>query len=84
MSEEKSNQTAIDWYCNEMENLRVDSEINNMKAHEFLIKRAEIFEQAKQMEIKQNQEYAEFCIHCDRSNLPLLDFEGFINLKSEE
>jgi hypothetical protein len=50
---EKSNQTAIDWYCNEMESLRVDSEINNMKGYDFLIRRAEIFQQAKQMEKEQ-------------------------------
>ena len=81
---EKNNQTAIDWYCNEMENLRVDSEINNMRAYEFIVKRSEIFEKGKKMEIKQAQEYAEFCVQCDRNNLPLLDFEGFINLKSEE
>jgi hypothetical protein len=41
------------------------------------------YNKAKEMGFKQAQEYAEFCVHCDRNDLPLLDFEGFINLKSE-
>jgi hypothetical protein len=45
--------TAVEWYCNEMESLRVDSEINNMKVYDFLIRRAEIFQQAKEMEKEQ-------------------------------
>jgi hypothetical protein len=47
--------TAVEWYCNEMESLRVDSEIGNMKAHEFLIRRADIFHKAKEMEKKQSE-----------------------------
>jgi hypothetical protein len=47
-------QTAIEWYCNEMESLRVNAEINNMDAYKFIIRRAEIFEQAKEMEKQQN------------------------------
>jgi hypothetical protein len=35
-------------------------------------------EQAKEMEKKQAQQYAEFCVRCDRENLPLLDFESYI------
>jgi hypothetical protein len=45
--------TAVEWYCNEMESLRVNAEINNMDAYKFIIRRAEIFEQAKEMEKKQ-------------------------------
>jgi hypothetical protein len=36
------------------------------------------FEQAKEMQKKQSQQYAEFCVMCDRENLPLLDFESYI------
>jgi 2-hydroxy-3-keto-5-methylthiopentenyl-1-phosphate phosphatase len=68
---EKNNQTAIDWL--------VEKHINQCGV--LLLKD---IESAQKMEIKQAQEYAEFCVHCDRNNLPLLDFEGFINLKSEE
>ena len=46
-------QTAVEWYCNEMESLRVNAEINNMDAYKFIIRRAEIFEQAKEMEKEQ-------------------------------
>jgi hypothetical protein len=41
---------------------------------------ADIFQQAKEKEREQIIEYAKFCIHCDRNKLPLLDFEGFLNL----
>ena len=37
-----------------------------------------ILENIKLMERRQAQEYAEFCVMCDRNNLPLLDFESFI------
>ena len=33
---------------------------------------------AKAMEKEQAQKYAEFCVRCDRENLPLLDFESYI------
>ena len=33
---------------------------------------------AKEMEKEQSQQYAEFCVKCDRENLPLLDFESYI------
>ena len=36
------------------------------------------FEQAKEIEKQQSQQYAEFCVRCDRENLPLLDFKSFI------
>jgi hypothetical protein len=48
--------TAVEWYCNEMESLRVNAEINNMDAYKFIIRRAEIFEQAKEMEKEQIME----------------------------
>jgi chloramphenicol O-acetyltransferase len=35
--------------------------------------------QAKEMEKEQAQNYAEFCVMCDRENLPLLDFESYIS-----
>jgi hypothetical protein len=45
--------TAIEWYCNEMESLRVNAEINNMAGYKFIIRRTEIFKQAKEMEKEQ-------------------------------
>jgi hypothetical protein len=35
-------------------------------------------EQAKQMEKDIAEEYAEFCIRCDRANLPIIKFEDWI------
>lgn len=45
--------TAVEWYCNEMESLRVNAEINNMDDYKFIIRRTEIFNQAKEMEREQ-------------------------------
>ena len=41
----------------------------------------ELLNQAKEMEEKQSQDYAEFCINCDRRNYPILDFESYLKLK---
>jgi hypothetical protein len=38
------------------------------------------FEQAKEMEKAISQQYAEFAIECDRKELPVLEFDGWINL----
>jgi hypothetical protein len=43
-------QSAIEWYHNEMESLRVNSEINNMDGDLFLKRKAEILERAYKME----------------------------------
>ena len=37
-------------------------------------------EQAKEMEVKQSQDYAAFCINCDRKNYPIVDFESYLKL----
>jgi acetyl-CoA carboxylase carboxyltransferase component len=66
-------QTAVEWLI---------EQINNVKPHQFCsietIK--EWCEEAKEMEKQQSQKYAEFAIHCDRNNLPILTFEDFIKL----
>jgi hypothetical protein len=71
---EKNNQTALDWLVEQ-----VNSDCLNS-----VFIRPDLIKKCKEMEERQSQEYAEFCVHCDRNNLPLLDFEGFINLKSED
>ena len=38
------------------------------------------FNQAKEREVKQSQDYAAFCINCDRKNYPILDFESYLKL----
>ena len=34
--------------------------------------------------LSQVQEYAEFCIHCDRKDMPILDFESYLNLPTHD
>jgi hypothetical protein len=57
-------QTAVEWL------------ISQQKHNQFFD--IETIEQAKEIEKQQSQQYAEFCVMCDREKLPLLDFESFI------
>ena len=53
-------QTALEWIFNEMERLRFNAEINNMDDYKFIIRRDEIFEQAKEMEKQQLESLKDF------------------------
>jgi tRNA/tmRNA/rRNA uracil-C5-methylase (TrmA/RlmC/RlmD family) len=53
-------QTAREWIFNEMERLRVNAKINNMDDYKFIIRSAEIFEQAKEMEKQQLESLKDF------------------------
>ena len=44
--------------------------------------REEDFKEAKEMESKQAQEYAEFAIRCDRKDMKILNFDGYMNLET--
>ena len=66
-------QTVIDWLAEQF-----DSIVELYPSQFEKINRA--IEQAKEMEKEQSQKYAEFAIHCDRNNLPILTFEDFIKL----
>ena len=46
-------QTAVEWFCNEMENLRVKAEITNMNGYDFIIDKVKLLQQAKAMEKEQ-------------------------------
>lgn len=39
-----------------------------------------LIDEAKQLQLKQSQEYAKFAILCDRKGIKILDFDGFIKL----
>ena len=39
------------------------------------------YNKAKEMEKEQSQAYAAFCVACDRKELPLLEFDGWIKLE---
>ena len=43
-------QTAVEWFFNEMENLRVKAEITNMDGNDFIIVKVKLLQQAKEME----------------------------------
>jgi hypothetical protein len=44
--------------------------------------RLQAFEKAKEMEKEQAQKYAEFAIHCDRNDFPILEFDAYMNLET--
>ena len=46
-------QTAVEWFFNEMENLRVKAEITNMDGNDFIIVKVKLLQQAKEMEKEQ-------------------------------
>ncbi len=43
---------------------------------------SEYLEQAKESEIKQSHDYAEFAIRCDRLDMKILNFDGYMNLQN--
>ena len=62
-------QTAVEWLVYKL-NLDNTPSKTNLK----------LIEQAKEMEKEQLHKYAEFAVICDRKNLPVLEFDGFIKL----
>jgi tRNA/tmRNA/rRNA uracil-C5-methylase (TrmA/RlmC/RlmD family) len=60
MMKNNMKQTALEWIFNEMERLRVNAKINNMDDYKFIIRSAEIFEQAKEMEKQQLESLKDF------------------------
>jgi hypothetical protein len=45
-----------------------------------MVELCEIFDKAYEMQKEIAQRYAEFAIECDRKELPVLEFDGWINL----
>ena len=62
-------QTAVNWLVSQL----------NKPGFAEVITEEEI-QQAKDMEKEVAQQYAEFAIECDRKELPVLEFDGWINL----
>lgn len=71
-------QTAVEWLQQQIGSKIADANIR-ISAPKFY----ELINQAKQIEIQQAHEYAEFAIRCDRKEMKILNFDGFIKLKSE-
>jgi hypothetical protein len=68
--------TAVEWLFERLERMIPRSALYDIDKREY-------FKQAKEMEKQQSQEYAEFAIRCDREDLKILDFDGYINLKTK-
>jgi hypothetical protein len=62
-------QTAVEWLESILKLTNVD-----LSYHKIVI------QQAKEMEKEQSRKYAEFAVMCDRKELPILEFDGFIKL----
>lgn len=72
--------TAVEWLVEQILNNKGARVISTST---FYIK-DEVVNQAKEMEIKQSHEYAEFAIKCDRLNMKILNFDGYINLNTNK
>jgi hypothetical protein len=42
----------------------------------------ELINQCKESEVKQSHDYAEFSIRCDRLDMKILNFDGYMNLQN--
>ena len=70
-------QTAVGFYRHNL------MELVSLKESKFKTEN-EIYEIAKAMEKEQAQQYAEFAIECDRRGLPILEFDGWIDINTYE
>jgi hypothetical protein len=55
--------------------------LNSHLSHDQQMQFEGLFQQAKQIEIQQSHEYAEFAIKCDREGMKILNFNDFIKLE---
>jgi hypothetical protein len=70
-------QTALEFYRHNL------MELVSLKESKFKTEN-EIYEITKAMEKEQAQQYAEFAIECDRRGLPILEFDGWIDINTYE
>jgi len=74
--------TSVEWLVDYLKNIKELPFIRqDLNIHEQNILN-DIIEQAKEMEIKQSHDYAEFAIRCDRKNMKILNFDGYMNLET--
>ena len=74
-------QTAVEWLQHEIKaevTRFLDGKIDKMILLSFMCIAKE---KAKELEKQQAHEYAEFAIRCDRKEMKILNFDGFINLE---
>jgi hypothetical protein len=65
----EASKTAVEWLAEQL-----------LAKYRLKIDNYQEFNQAKEREVKQSQDYAAFCINCDRKNYPILDFESYLKL----
>jgi len=70
-------QTAVDFL---IYHIRQDTFVHSKSTKEW----NEVFQQSKAMEREQAQQYAEFAIECDRKGLPILEFDDWLDINTNE
>jgi hypothetical protein len=70
-------QTAVEWLVEELSDVLGPMDTNSIR--DLLLMDA--INRAKEMEKYAAQQYAEFAIECYRKELPVLEFDGWINLR---
>ena len=76
-------QTAVEWLVCQLQETRDWQRVIN-EANQSTTSVRNVLQQAKEMESRQSQAYAAFCVRCDREKLPLLEFGGWIKLEGGE
>ena len=73
--------SAVEWFADNVLSYKHPTNINGTDYILIPINKVEYLTgQAKEMEKEVAQQYAEFAIECDRKELPVLEFDGWINL----
>jgi undecaprenyl pyrophosphate synthase len=73
-------QTAVEWFIEQLQQTRDWQRVIN-EANQSSTSVRNVIEQAKEMNKEQSQAYAAFCVGCDRKELPLLEFDGWVKLE---
>jgi undecaprenyl pyrophosphate synthase len=73
-------QTAVEWLVRQLQQTRDWQRVIN-EANQSSTSVRNVIEQAKEMNKEQSQAYAAFCVACDRKELPLLEFDGWVKLE---
>jgi hypothetical protein len=80
------NNTAIEWFSNELTNIERENFINKRilplsRNSLASLKYEKLLNLAKELEAKKAEKYAKFCLECYFNDLPIIGFEDWINLK---
>lgn len=76
-------QTAVLWVMDQLSTLNALKELNGIDGTEYFHRLKEIEQKGLTMEKEQSENYAEFAVECDRRDMPILEFHGYIQLKKK-